>query len=140
MAYSRIVSSIQYRLLADEALLDERLERVEIRVGDLMAWLEWIPWVSGLRIDHKFFYLTLILAALSIAAMRRIVHSPFGRVLTAIRDNAERAQFIGVNVRPYQLVVFSLAGGLPVLPAACSASSIAACSPISASGRSRPRC
>ena len=28
-----------------------------------MAWLEWIPWVGGLRIDHKFFYLTLILAA-----------------------------------------------------------------------------
>ena len=76
-----------------------------------MAWLEWIPWVGGLRIDHKFFYLTLILAALSIAAMRRIVHSPFGRMLTSIRDNAERAQFIGINVRLYQLIVFSLAGG-----------------------------
>src|SRR3981189_1381922 len=34
-----------------------------------MAWLEWIPWVRDLRIDHKFFYLTLILAAAAIAAM-----------------------------------------------------------------------
>jgi branched-chain amino acid transport system permease protein len=76
-----------------------------------MAWLEWIPWVGDLRIDHKFFYLTLILAALSIAAMRRIVNSPFGRILTTIRDNTERAQFIGTNVRLYQLIVFSLAGG-----------------------------
>jgi branched-chain amino acid transport system permease protein len=76
-----------------------------------MAWMEWIPWIGGLRIDHKFFYLTLILVALSIAAMRRIVHSPFGRILTAIRDNPERTQFIGINVRLYQLVVFSLAGG-----------------------------
>src|SRR5205807_8508437 len=36
-----------------------------------MAWLEWIPWVGDLKIDHKFFYLTLILAALSIAAIDR---------------------------------------------------------------------
>ena len=76
-----------------------------------MAWMEWIPWVGGLRIDHKFFYLTLILAALSIAAMRRIVNSPFGRMLTSIRDNAERAQFNGTNVRLYQLIVFTIAGG-----------------------------
>jgi branched-chain amino acid transport system permease protein len=76
-----------------------------------MAWLEWIPWVSDLRIDHKFFYLTLILCTLSIAAMRRIVGSPFGRMLTTIRDNAERAQFIGANVRLYQLIVFTIAGG-----------------------------
>jgi branched-chain amino acid transport system permease protein len=76
-----------------------------------MAWLEWIPWVGDLKIDHKFFYLTLILAALSIAAMRRIVHSPFGRILTTIRDNPERTQFIGINVRLYQLIVFSIAGG-----------------------------
>ena len=105
-----------------------------------MAWIEWIPWVGGLRIDHKFFYLTLILAALSIAAMRRIVHSPFGRILTAIRDNAERAQFIGIDVRRYQLIVFSLAGGFGGWPAGCSASSTAACSRTSATGRSRRRC
>lgn len=76
-----------------------------------MAWIDWVPWIGGLRIDHKFFYLTLILVALSIAAMRRIVQSPFGRILTAIRDNPERTQFIGINVRLYQLIVFSLAGG-----------------------------
>jgi branched-chain amino acid transport system permease protein len=76
-----------------------------------MAWMEWLPWIGGLRIDHKFFYLTLILVALSIAAMRRIVGSPFGRILTTIRDNPERSQFIGINVRFYRLVVFSLAGG-----------------------------
>jgi branched-chain amino acid transport system permease protein len=32
-------------------------------------------------------------------------------MLTAIRDNTERTQFIGINVRLYQLIVFSLAGG-----------------------------
>jgi branched-chain amino acid transport system permease protein len=48
--------------------------------------------------------------ALCFAALRRIVASPFGRVLTVIRDNPERAQFIGVNVRAYQLAAFVLAG------------------------------
>jgi branched-chain amino acid transport system permease protein len=76
-----------------------------------MAWLEWLPWVGDLRIDHKFYYLTLILVALSMAAMRRIVNSPFGRILTTVRDNAERATFIGIDVRRYRLIVFSLAGG-----------------------------
>jgi len=76
-----------------------------------MAWLEWIPWIGDLRIDDKFLFLTLILSALSIAGMQRIVNSPFGRMLTTIRDNAERAQFIGTNVRLYQLIVFALAGG-----------------------------
>jgi len=76
-----------------------------------MAWLDWIPWIGDLKIDHKLFYLTLILSALSIAAMHRIFKSPFGRMITTIRDNAERAQFIGTNVRLYQLIVFALAGG-----------------------------
>ena len=31
--------------------------------------------------------------------LRRIVSSPFGRVLTAIRENPERAEFVGLNVR-----------------------------------------
>ena len=32
-------------------------------------------------------------------------------MLTTIRDNPERAQFNGINVRLYQLIVFSIAGG-----------------------------
>ena len=47
---------------------------------------------------------------LCFAVLRRIVDSPFGRVLTVIRDNPERAQFIGVNVRAYQLAAFVVAG------------------------------
>ena len=38
------------------------------------------------------------------------MRSPFGRVLTTIRDNPERAAFIGVNVRAYQLAAFVVAG------------------------------
>ena len=38
--------------------------------------------------------------------LRRIVDSPFGRMLTTIRENPERAEFIGVNVRRYELAAF----------------------------------
>jgi branched-chain amino acid transport system permease protein len=38
------------------------------------------------------------------------VRSPFGRMLTAIRDNPERAAFIGLDVRAYQLGAFVVAG------------------------------
>jgi branched-chain amino acid transport system permease protein len=46
---------------------------------------------------------------------RRIVRSPFGAVLRAIRENPERAQAVGHNVPRYKLVAFTLAaayGGL----------------------------
>ncbi len=42
--------------------------------------------------------------------LRRIVGSPFGRMLATIRENPERAEFIGVNVRRYELAAFVLAG------------------------------
>ena len=37
--------------------------------------------------------------------------SPFGRMLTTIRENPERAAFIGLNVRGYELAAFVIAGG-----------------------------
>jgi branched-chain amino acid transport system permease protein len=42
--------------------------------------------------------------------LRRIVESPFGRMLTIIRENPERAEFVGVHVRGYQLAAFVIAG------------------------------
>jgi branched-chain amino acid transport system permease protein len=42
----------------------------------------------------------------------RIVHSPFGRVLVAIRDNAPRAQALGYDVDRYKVMAFVLSAGL----------------------------
>ena len=49
------------------------------------------------------------------AIARRIVHSPFGAVLTAIRGNALRATALGHSIQYYKLAVFVIAamyGGL----------------------------
>src|SRR5208282_4977636 len=70
-----------------------------------MQWMAAIPGVGELSENGRFYLLTLALVALSIAAIGQITRSPFGRMLTAIRDNRERAAFIGLNVRAYELAV-----------------------------------
>src|SRR5262249_2091758 len=40
---------------------------------------------------------------------RRIVASPFGHVLTAIRDNPGRASAVGHDIRLYKLTIFAIA-------------------------------
>src|SRR2546430_5927571 len=78
------------------------------------GWLERlgsaVPAVAGWGTAEYSYFLTLVLVALCLWALRRIVGSPFGRILTTIRENPERAEFIGVNVRRYELAAFVLAG------------------------------
>ncbi|NJC72591.1 branched-chain amino acid ABC transporter permease [Planosporangium thailandense] len=66
-----------------------------------------------------FYYAALPLVLLGVFAAWRIVRSPFGRVLVAIRDNPARARALGYPVERYKLLVFvlsatlaGLAGGL----------------------------
>jgi branched-chain amino acid transport system permease protein len=73
-------------------------------------WIAELPLVGGWRTAEYFYFLTLVMVALCFWLLRRIVGSPFGRMLTTIRENAERAEFIGVNVRRYELAAFVLAG------------------------------
>jgi len=54
------------------------------------------------------YYFCLVLVASCIYAIWRIVNSPFGGTLQAIRENPGRVEFIGVNVKRYQLAAFVL--------------------------------
>ena len=83
-----------------------------------MHWMNAIPGVGALSENGRFYLLTLTLVAIAIAAIGMITRSPFGRMLTAIRDNRERAAFIGLNVRAYELAVFVVAGGFAGLSGA----------------------
>jgi branched-chain amino acid transport system permease protein len=75
-----------------------------------LGWMSAVPGLDHLRIGDRFYFVVLALVMLCIAALRRLVGSPFGRVLTTIRENPERAAFIGVNVRGYELAAFTVAG------------------------------
>ena len=83
-----------------------------------LGWMAALPGFDRMRIAEQFYVLALVLVALSVAALRRLTGSPFGRVLTTIRENPERAAFIGVNVRLYELAAFTIAGGFAGLSGA----------------------
>ena len=66
------------------------------------------PTIMGLDLNDQlvfFFLVFIIFTAVSILAWR-IVRSPFGSVLKAIRENSQRTAYIGYDVRRYRLIVF----------------------------------
>ncbi len=57
-----------------------------------------------------YYFFVLVLVALSVWVLWRIVRSPLGYLLQANRDNAKRAEFIGVAVKRFRLIAFMIAG------------------------------
>lgn len=57
-----------------------------------------------------YYYLTLVIVAVAVALLWRITQSPFGYALRAMRDNQQRTRFLGIDVRLYMLVNFTIAG------------------------------
>ncbi len=57
-----------------------------------------------------YYYFTLSIVTAALIVMWLISESPFGYTMRAIRDNAERSRFIGINVRKYMLINFVVAG------------------------------
>ena len=53
--------------------------------------------------SFKFLVLAIVLAALTVFVITKIVHSPFGRVLRAIREDELAAQAIGKNTTRYKM-------------------------------------
>lgn len=59
-----------------------------------------------------FYYFTLALLVLVYAFLRRLLFSPFGRVLAGIRVNEHRMRAMGYGTFGYKLAAFTLAGAL----------------------------
>jgi branched-chain amino acid transport system permease protein len=57
-----------------------------------------------------YYYFTLFIVTAALIVMWLISESPFGYTMRAIRDNAERTRFVGINVRKYMLINFVVAG------------------------------
>jgi branched-chain amino acid transport system permease protein len=68
--------------------------------------------VLPLRSDVAMYYLVLAAFLGVYALIRRIVHSPFGQVLKAIRENEARAVSLGYEIERYKLVAFVLSATL----------------------------
>ncbi|MCY6383719.1 branched-chain amino acid ABC transporter permease [Hoeflea prorocentri] len=63
-----------------------------------------------LKAPATFYYFALIIVTLCVGVIWIIVNSAFGYTLQATRENRNRAEFIGVNVRLVQHVTFVIAG------------------------------
>jgi branched-chain amino acid transport system permease protein len=68
------------------------------------------PTVFGisLRPQLNFYWFVLAITALLTLVMWWLVRSPWGRAFTALRENAIRAESLGVDVRTYKLLAFAI--------------------------------
>jgi branched-chain amino acid transport system permease protein len=64
------------------------------------------------RDSFYFYYAGLVIVLLGVLIAWRVVNSPFGRVLTAIRDNPARARALGYDVERYKIMAFVISAGL----------------------------
>lgn len=78
--------------------------------------------VAGLGIslqsNEALFYFCLILFALVLFLLWRLVHSPLGRVLSAIKQNETRAAFVGYNTWLYKWLAFVISAAVAGLAGA----------------------
>jgi branched-chain amino acid transport system permease protein len=66
----------------------------------------------GLGDDRTMYYFVLAVFVAVYVLIRRIVHSPFGQVLKAIRANEPRSVSLGYKVDRYKLMAFVLSASL----------------------------
>jgi branched-chain amino acid transport system permease protein len=62
--------------------------------------------------SRVYFLLTLAVTVVAVFALRRVLFAPFGYAMRAGRDNALRAEAIGIDVKRMHWLGFALAGGI----------------------------
>src|SRR5439155_23254267 len=65
-----------------------------------------------LRTPRDFYFFCLANLALVSLAAWWLIHSPWGRAFTALRENPVRALSLGVDTRRYTLMAFALGSAL----------------------------
>jgi branched-chain amino acid transport system permease protein len=77
--------------------------------------------IIDLANDTILYYVVAVIFMAGFLFIYRVVHSPFGHVLKAIRENETRAISLGYAVNRYKLVVFVLSAALSGLAGATKA-------------------
>jgi branched-chain amino acid transport system permease protein len=106
LAFAQIVWGIAFRW---NAVTGGEQGMSDVPYPDL-SWMAAMPLLGTLRVAEQYYLVALVIVAVCMMLLRMIVNSPFGRMLTVIRENPERARFIGLNVRRYELAAFVIAG------------------------------
>ena len=79
-----------------------------------------VPEIFGIEINSvaRFLVFTAVVSGISMAILRLLAHSPFGRVLRAVRDDELAAAALGKNVTMLKTVAFVLAAAFAAIPGA----------------------
>jgi branched-chain amino acid transport system permease protein len=67
-------------------------------------------WLNMTQNRLFFYYFALLALIFAFFLVRRLMHSPTGRILVALRDNEERAQMLGYNTFYAKLIAIVIAG------------------------------
>jgi branched-chain amino acid transport system permease protein len=72
-------------------------------------------WLDPTNERLRFYYVALGFAVLMYLVARRVVESPVGHIMVAIRENEPRAKMIGYNTFVFKLIAVTLSGLLAAL-------------------------
>jgi branched-chain amino acid transport system permease protein len=72
----------------------------------------------SIKSDKQYYFLVLAFFLLSAWIVHRLQNSPFGLALAGIRENPNRSEFAGVDVKNYRLTVFVISGAFAGLAGA----------------------
>jgi branched-chain amino acid transport system permease protein len=68
--------------------------------------------IVNLQADSAIYYVVLLFVVLGCLFAHRVVSSPAGTALIAIRENSARAQCIGYDIFNYKLMAFAVSGAI----------------------------
>lgn len=80
--------------------------------------------VLDLHNDYTMYYTVLVISVAAFVFIYRVIYSPFGKTLKAIKDNEARAVSLGYHPEHYKLIVFTLSAALTGLAGALKAISL----------------
>ena len=71
-----------------------------------------LPWIPS---EYQFYTVAAVVGFVALAILYLIIRSPFGSVLHAIRENKQRARFLGYDVDKYRVNAFVLSTVFPAI-------------------------
>jgi ABC-type branched-subunit amino acid transport system ATPase component len=88
-------------------------------------------WGISFHTPLRFLPLLAVMGLICFAVAWRVIHSPFGRVLKAIREDESASRALGKNTLSFKVLVFALSGGLAAITGSLMAHYISFISPFS---------
>lgn len=128
--YSRIAGPYFAIIMLAIAVIFERIATDWYYVGgfngifDIPPLTASVPLLFAYEITQPIllYYVILGITVAVYLLCYRIVRSPFGSIIAAIKDNEERVEFFGYNISTYKIRIYAISAGLAGLAGALFAS------------------